>query len=430
MEYKYYKEVTGELVRVHIEQDTTPENPRYDWDGNIGHMMCWHRNYQLGDYKENSYSDNLDFLNNLLRARVSESTILNFVKNHRAANFLTLDYDRHRKVWVLGQELRHEIPNFRVIEENEKKEWLVDAVIDALLQADKWRLLERHAGIVYLPLFLYDHSGITMNVDGFNDPWDSGQVGYIYTDKKTIMQNVGGYYVGNNVDGRFVKTTERNWKKVAYHDMESEVSIYDQYLTGQVYGIITEEFAEGIAKLPKMCPHFHLSLQSGCDATLKRMNRRYTSSEYAEKCELLRKYFPNPALTTDVIVGFPGETEEEFKESYDFVDSIDFYETHIFKYSRREGTKAAVMPDQVDEQIKAKRSAQLIELGEKKRAAYEQSFQGKEVEVLVEENLELNGKEVQTGHTKEYMKIALETNENLKNSIVKVQIGKDSQIIH
>ena len=195
-------------------------------------------------------------------------------------------------------------------------------------------------------------------------------------------------------------------------------------------GIITEEFAEGIAKLPKMCPHFHLSLQSGCDATLKRMNRRYTSSEYAEKCELLRKYFPNPALTTDVIVGFPGETEEEFKESYDFVDSIDFYETHIFKYSRREGTKAAVMPDQVDEQIKAKRSAQLIELGEKKRAAYEQSFQGKEVEVLVEEDLELNGKEVQIGHTKEYMKIALETNENLKNSIVKVQIGKDSQIIH
>ena len=194
--------------------------------------------------------------------------------------------------------------------------------------------------------------------------------------------------------------------------------------------IITEEFAQTIAKLPKMCPHFHLSLQSGCDATLKRMNRRYTSSEYAEKCKLLRKYFPNPALTTDVIVGFPGETEEEFKESYDFVDSIDFYETHIFKYSRREGTKAAVMPDQVDEQIKAKRSAQLIELGEKKRAAYEQSFQGKEVEVLVEEDLELNGKEVQTGHTKEYMKIALETNENLKNSIVKVQIGKDSQIIH
>ena len=194
--------------------------------------------------------------------------------------------------------------------------------------------------------------------------------------------------------------------------------------------IITEEFARTIAALPKMCPHFHLSLQSGCNATLQRMNRRYSAEEYFEKCQLLRKYFDNPALTTDVIVGFPGETEEEFEESRAFVDKVDFYETHIFKYSRREGTKAAVMPDQVDEQIKAKRSAQLIELGEKKRAAYEQSFQGKEVEVLVEEDLELNGKEVQTGHTKEYMKIALETNENLKNSIVKVQIGKDSQIIH
>ena len=111
-------------------------------------------------------------------------------------------------------------------------------------------------------------------------------------------------------------------------------------------GIITEEFAEGIAKFQKMCPHFHLSLQSGCDATLKRMNRRYTSSEYAEKCGTSQKILlENPALTTDVIRGFPGETEEEFKESYDFVDSIDFYETHIFKILR-EGTKAAVMPDQ------------------------------------------------------------------------------------
>ena len=195
-------------------------------------------------------------------------------------------------------------------------------------------------------------------------------------------------------------------------------------------GIITEEFVRTISALPKVCPHFHLSLQSGCNATLRRMNRRYTAEEYAAKCQLLRKYFAHPALTTDVITGFPGETPEEFEESRAFVDSMDFYETHIFKYSRREGTKAAVMPDQVDEQIKAKRSAQLIELGEKKRAAYEQSFQGKEVEVLVEEDLELNGKEVQIGHTKEYMKIALETNENLKNSIVKVQIGKDSQIIH
>lgn len=195
-------------------------------------------------------------------------------------------------------------------------------------------------------------------------------------------------------------------------------------------GIITEEFAEAISKLPKMCPHFHLSLQSGCNATLKRMNRRYTSEEYAERCGILRKYFENPALTTDVIVGFPGETEEEFEASRNFVDSIDFYETHIFKYSRREGTKAAVMPDQVSEGKKSARSAEMIEMGEQKRRAYEESFIGKEVEVLVEEEIERNGEIFWTGHTKEYIKIALQSRENLKNCIVKVQIEDALQIIH
>lgn len=195
-------------------------------------------------------------------------------------------------------------------------------------------------------------------------------------------------------------------------------------------GIITEEFAEAISKLPKMCPHFHLSLQSGCNATLKRMNRRYTSEEYAERCGILRKYFENPALTTDVIVGFPGETEEEFEASRNFVDSIDFYETHIFKYSRREGTKAAVMPDQVSEGKKSVRSAEMIEMGEQKRRAYEESFIGKEVEVLVEEEIERNGEIFWTGHTKEYIKIALQSRENLRNCIVKVQIEDALQIIH
>ena len=195
-------------------------------------------------------------------------------------------------------------------------------------------------------------------------------------------------------------------------------------------GIVTEEFAEALASMPKICPHFHLSLQSGCDAVLKRMNRKYTSGEYYEKCRILRKYFDAPALTTDVIVGFPGETEAEFQESYDFVDKVDFYETHIFKYSKREGTKAASMPDQVDEQIKAQRSARLIELGEKKRKAYEKKFIGRTVEVLVEENAVIGGKNVQTGHTKEYIKIALDSEENLRNCIVNVQIDNDSQIIH
>ena len=194
-------------------------------------------------------------------------------------------------------------------------------------------------------------------------------------------------------------------------------------------GIITEEFADAISGLPKICPHFHLSLQSGCDATLKRMNRRYTSAEHYEKCRILRKYFDNPALTTDVIVGFPGETEEEFQESLAFVDKVDFYETHIFKYSKREGTKAARMEDQIDEQVKAQRSAAMIELGLKKKEAYERSFIGKTVEVLVEEDEVYEGKTVQAGHTKEYIKIALESEENLKNTIVKVQIENDSQII-
>ena len=194
--------------------------------------------------------------------------------------------------------------------------------------------------------------------------------------------------------------------------------------------IVTEEFAKELACLPKICPHFHLSLQSGCDATLKRMNRRYDAAEYREKCELLRKYFENPALTTDVIVGFPGETEDDFEASRNFEDSIDFYETHIFKYSRREGTKAAVMPDQVSEGKKSARSAEMIEMGEQKRRAYEESFIGKEVEVLVEEEIERNGEIFWTGHTKEYIKIALQSRENLRNCIVKVQIEDALQIIH
>ena len=195
-------------------------------------------------------------------------------------------------------------------------------------------------------------------------------------------------------------------------------------------GIITDEFARALSDLPKMCPHFHLSLQSGCDDTLKRMNRRYTSEEYYEKCCILRRYFDNPALTTDVIVGFPGETEEEFQKSRDFVDKVNFYETHIFKYSRREGTRAAAMENQVSEQEKARRSAVLIELGEKKRKAYEQSFLGKEVEVLVEEEALIQGKPMQTAHTTEYIRIAFEADKRLKNTILKVRVDNDLQIIH
>lgn len=193
--------------------------------------------------------------------------------------------------------------------------------------------------------------------------------------------------------------------------------------------IITEEFVQTIAKLPKMCPHFHLSLQSGCDDTLRRMNRRYTSEEYYEKCQLLRKYFEHPALTTDVIVGFPGETEEEFAKSKAFVDRVDFYETHIFKYSKRKGTKAAVMEHQIPEQVKTQRSNELLELDAEKRKKYEAYFVGKEVEVLMEERVQKNGEIFQVGHTKEYVKIALPTDENMQNQMANVKIVSQSQII-
>lgn len=194
--------------------------------------------------------------------------------------------------------------------------------------------------------------------------------------------------------------------------------------------IITEEFVKTISSLPKMCPHFHLSLQSGCDETLRRMNRRYTTQEYYEKCQLLRQYFDHPALTTDVIVGFPQESEEEFEKSMAFVDKVDFYETHIFKYSRREGTKAAAMDGQVPEQIKNARSARLIALGRRKQQAYEERLMGTCVEVLMEEAVEREDGIYQVGHTKEYVKVGQKTTENLSNQLINVEIENRLQIIH
>lgn len=194
--------------------------------------------------------------------------------------------------------------------------------------------------------------------------------------------------------------------------------------------IITEEFAGTISGLQKICPHFHLSLQSGCNETLQRMNRRYTAEEYYEKCVLLRKYFDNPAITTDVIVGFPKETQEEFDKSMAFVDKVDFYETHIFKYSRRRGTKAAAMEGQIPEQEKTRRSALLLDLNKKKQQQYEEQWLGKTVEVLFEETIVLEGRTYQVGHTKEYLKIAVETEESWENQRKEVKIVNLSQIIH
>lgn len=176
-------------------------------------------------------------------------------------------------------------------------------------------------------------------------------------------------------------------------------------------GIVTREFAEGIAALPKVCPHFHLSLQSGCDETLERMNRRYRSGEYRERCELLREVYGNPALTTDVIVGFPQESEEEFRKSYDFVDRIRFYETHIFKYSRRQGTKAAAMDGQLTEAEKSFRSEKMIELHHRHAGDYEKSMLGKNLEVLIEEEYTKDGRTWYLGHSREYIKTAVPKSE-------------------
>lgn len=179
--------------------------------------------------------------------------------------------------------------------------------------------------------------------------------------------------------------------------------------------IVTEEFARELSSLEKICPHFHLSLQSGCDATLKRMNRKYTAAQYEEGCRLLRKYFEHPAITTDVIVGFPGETEEEFETTKAFLEKIHFYEMHIFKYSKRQGTRAAVMENQVPEEIKTKRSAELIALSERMSNEFRSYYLGREEEVLFEEPAEIDGKTMYVGYTKEYVKVATESEESLEN---------------
>lgn len=186
--------------------------------------------------------------------------------------------------------------------------------------------------------------------------------------------------------------------------------------------IITEETAARMAALPKLCPHFHLSLQSGCDATLRRMNRKYTSEEYAESVALLRKVFDHPAITTDVIVGFPGETEEEFAQTKAFLEQISFFEMHIFKYSKRAGTRAAVMPDQVPDQVKTARSAELLAMEKEQSKRFRAHYIGRKAEVLLEETKQIGGREYVLGHTGDYVKVAVPVAESgrqpLTNTVV------------
>lgn len=181
--------------------------------------------------------------------------------------------------------------------------------------------------------------------------------------------------------------------------------------------IITEDFVNRIEKLEKVCHHFHLSLQSGCDKILKSMNRRYTIEQFINIVDLLRKKFNDIILTTDIIVGFPGETDSDFEETYNFLSDIKFYKTHIFKYSQRKGTKAAQMKNQISGEVKEKRSKRLIELSNKNQKEYNESYIGKKVEVLMEEQKN----NVYQGHTKNYILAHCESNEDLENKII---VGK------
>ena len=181
--------------------------------------------------------------------------------------------------------------------------------------------------------------------------------------------------------------------------------------------LITEDFVKKLCTLEKVCPHFHLSLQSGCNATLLRMNRKYTTEEYENGCKILRKYYNHPAITTDVIVGFPGETEEEFEETRKFLERIHFYEMHIFQYSKRQGTRAAVMPNQVPEPVKKERSNILLELEKKMSEEFRAYYLGTKQEVLFEEKVVIDGKEVYVGYNREYVKVAKESEDNLENQI-------------
>ena len=186
--------------------------------------------------------------------------------------------------------------------------------------------------------------------------------------------------------------------------------------------IVTEDFAKRLAKVDKICPHFHLSMQSGCDNTLKRMNRHYTSDEYFEKCELLRKYFDNPAFTTDVIVGFPVETQEDYEISREFVKKVRFSELHVFKYSKRDGTVAAKMENQIPEPVKTERSEDLIKVGENLTMEYRRKFIGKKVSVLFEETINIAGEDYWVGHTKEYIKVIMKSDKDLSGDIKNVSL--------
>lgn len=237
--YGYFRNHENRICRIHVEEDSIPLNPRKDWDGNIGHLMVWWNRYNLGD--ENDYSDAEYFINDMIRKHVADTTIINYIKAKKTSNGLELKYNRkdqlwelwgYWKVWWTGSEVHH-----GVIESNYPIDFLVDDMIEALSMKDKIKLLER-AGFEFLPVFVIEHSMISISTHSYGDPWDSGCAGYIYTSKDEIIKTEGKF---ENVKGNYEKVTKNNWRKAAVKWMAEEVAVYDMYLQNECYGYEIEE---------------------------------------------------------------------------------------------------------------------------------------------------------------------------------------------
>ena len=235
--------------------------------------------------------------------------------------------------------------------------------------------------------------------------------------------HISSYGIDFEEKGRAVYGAETNWHLLKLLQEVDKIPGVTRLRLGSLEPrLITEEFAHGIGQLKTICPHFHLSLQSGSEATLKRMNRHYTPEEFKQGVALLRKTFEHPAITTDVIVGFPQESEEEFEETRKFLDEISFYEMHIFKFSKRKGTRAAVMEGQILEKDKTKRSNILLDMEKEQSREFRFCYIGKEEEVLLEEKKEILGREYWIGHTREYVKVAYPSDEDCRNKLVSGRI--------
>ena len=238
--------------------------------------------------------------------------------------------------------------------------------------------------------------------------------------------HISSYGIDFEEKGRAIYGAETNWHLLKLLEEVNAIPGVSRLRLGSLEPrLITEEFAQGIGRLKTLCPHFHLSLQSGSEATLKRMNRHYTPEEFRRGVELLRRTFEHPAVTTDVIVGFPQESEEEFEETRRFLEEICFYEMHIFKFSKRKGTRAAIMEGQIAEKDKTRRSNILLEMEKRQSKEFRTYYIGRQEEVLLEEKKEIDGREYWIGHTREYVKVALASDKDCRNRLVTGMI-KDS----